>query len=42
MKASFIKFQPLPEFPLWEKMKNNRSVVSFDLEITAKGGRGWI
>jgi len=32
----FTKFQPLFEFPLWIKMQQNRSVTSFDLEITAR------
>ena len=36
MRSDFTKSQPLPEFSLWEKMKNNRNVVSFDLEITAR------
>jgi radical SAM protein with 4Fe4S-binding SPASM domain len=35
-RRSFIKSQPLPEFSLWEKMKNNRNVISFNLEITAR------
>ncbi len=36
MRSDFTKSQPLPEFSLWEKMKTNRNVVSFDLEITAR------
>lgn len=36
MRSGFTKHQPLPEFSLWEKIKNNRNVVSFDLEITAR------
>lgn len=34
--TGFTENQPLPEFSLWEKMKNNRNVISFDLEITAR------
>ena len=30
----YIKQTPLPDFPLWEKLKKYRRVVSFDLELT--------
>jgi len=36
MQDSFVKSTTLPEFSLWEKMKKNRNVVSFDLELTAR------
>jgi radical SAM protein with 4Fe4S-binding SPASM domain len=38
MADPFTSSKPLPEFALWEKMKNgrNRGLVSFDLEITAR------
>ncbi len=36
MTESFVSQLPLPDFSLWEKMKNQRKVVSFDLEITAR------
>lgn len=32
----FVNSKPLPEFPLWEKLKKDRRLVSFDLEITAR------
>lgn len=32
----FVSELPLAEFPLWEKIKNNRGLISFDLEITAR------
>ena len=31
-KQGFYKIFPLPEFSLWEKMKNGRSIVSFESE----------
>jgi radical SAM protein with 4Fe4S-binding SPASM domain len=34
MNKPYLSFIPLPEFSLWEKMKNKRSLISFDLEIT--------
>jgi radical SAM protein with 4Fe4S-binding SPASM domain len=34
--ADFVNSKPLPEFPLWEKLKQDRRLVSFDLEITAR------
>jgi len=36
MHKSFVSSKPLPEFPLWEKLKEARRLVSFDLEITAR------
>jgi len=36
MQSSFLKTGSLSEFSLWEKMKAKRSVISFDLEITAR------
>lgn len=36
MGREFITTYPLPESLFWEKMKNSRSVISFDLEITAR------
>jgi len=36
MKTDFIKFIPLPKASLWNKMKNSRRLVSFDLEITPR------
>jgi radical SAM protein with 4Fe4S-binding SPASM domain len=36
MKNSITSSKPLPEFSLWKKMKEKRSVFSFDLEITAR------
>lgn len=38
MSENFTQQIPLPEFDLWEKLKGNqnRSLVSFDLEITAR------
>ena len=36
MNNRFVSSVPLPEFSLWEKMKNRRCLVSFDLEITAR------
>jgi radical SAM protein with 4Fe4S-binding SPASM domain len=32
----FVDSKPMPEFPLWEKIKKDRRLVSFDLEITAR------
>lgn len=32
----FISVKPLPEFSLWDKMKDKRKIISFDLEITAR------
>jgi MoaA/NifB/PqqE/SkfB family radical SAM enzyme len=32
----YLASVPLPEFSLWERMNNKRSLVSFDLEITAR------
>ena len=36
MQNSFVKSTSLPEFSLWEEMKNKRNVISFDLEVTAR------
>ncbi len=36
MNESFVSTVSLPEFSLWEKMKNKRNLVSFDLELTAR------
>jgi len=36
MKNRFTTNISLPEFSLWEKMKNKRNVISFDFEITAR------
>jgi len=36
MKNVFIKYQPLSEFSLWEKIESSRKIFSFDLEITAR------
>ncbi len=35
-KNSFVQIFPLSEFKLWERMKNKRNLVSFDLELTAR------
>ena len=36
MDKSFISSISLPEFSLWEKIKDKRTLLSFDLEITAR------
>ncbi len=36
MNKSFISRIPLPEFSLWSKKRHNRSLISFDLEITVR------
>jgi len=36
MDKEFISSIPLSEFSLWEKIKDKRSLISFDLEITAR------
>jgi len=36
MTKSFLSQIPLPDFPLWEKMKEKRNLISFDLELTAR------
>ena len=36
MSETYLTSVPLPDFTLWEKIKNRRSLVSFDLEITAR------
>jgi radical SAM protein with 4Fe4S-binding SPASM domain len=34
--ANFVNSKPLPEFPLWEKLKKSNRLVSFEIEITAR------
>jgi len=36
MQDSFVNLKRLTEFSLWEKMKNQRNLISFGLEITAR------
>ena len=36
MDKSFFYSIPLPEFSLWEKIRDKRALISFDLEITAR------
>ena len=36
MGKSLITHLPLPEFSLWEKMKNKRNLISFSMELTAR------
>jgi radical SAM protein with 4Fe4S-binding SPASM domain len=36
MADNFASSILLPEFSLWEKMKNKRNLISFDLDITAR------
>jgi len=36
MNESFVSRVSLPQFSLWDKMKNNRQLISFDLEITGR------
>ncbi len=36
MPDGFSKSLPLPEFPLWDKMKHAGNLVSFELEVTAR------
>ncbi|MFA6104638.1 MAG: radical SAM protein [Victivallaceae bacterium] len=36
MSDSYIISEQLPEFSLWDKMRKNRNVISFDLELTAR------
>jgi len=36
MNDSYTSSVPLPDFGLWEKIKNKRPLLSFDLEITAR------
>ncbi|MDD2751748.1 MAG: radical SAM protein [Candidatus Omnitrophica bacterium] len=35
-KDTFVSSLSLPEFSIWEKMRNSRNVISFDLELTAR------
>jgi radical SAM protein with 4Fe4S-binding SPASM domain len=36
MSESYVSSAVLHELPLWEKMRGNRALISFDLEITAR------
>lgn len=36
MSESIVSSIPLPQFSLWEKVRDKRSLMSFDLEITAR------
>jgi len=36
MNESYLASVPLPDFTLWERIKNKRHLVSFGLEITAR------
>jgi len=36
MNNPFLYKLPLPEFLLWDKLKNKRKAISFDLEITSR------
>lgn len=36
VSESFVSQRALPEFSLWKKMKDKRSLVSFELELTAR------
>ncbi len=36
MSESVVSSLPLPEFSLWERVKNKRALLSFDLEVTAR------
>jgi len=36
MKESVVSYLSLPEFSLWKKIKGKRTLLSFDLEITAR------
>jgi len=36
MNKPLISSIPIQEFPLWEKIKNKRTLVSFDLELTSR------
>lgn len=36
MAKNLIRRMKLPEFSLWDKMKNKRKVISFDLEVTGR------
>jgi len=33
---SFVNSKPLPEFSLWDKMRESRNLTSFELEITSR------
>ncbi len=36
MRDSFVESVPLPELSLWERLRSQRSLISFDLELTAR------
>jgi MoaA/NifB/PqqE/SkfB family radical SAM enzyme len=36
MSSDFTATQPLPDFPLWERLSRRRVPLSFDLEVTAR------
>ncbi|MBL7131043.1 MAG: radical SAM protein [Candidatus Omnitrophica bacterium] len=36
MRDSLVELTRLPELPLWEKIKSQRRLISFDLELTAR------
>jgi len=36
VSSSYVSSVALPEFTIWEKMKTKRSLISFDLEVTAR------
>jgi radical SAM protein with 4Fe4S-binding SPASM domain len=36
MKKSFVTAIPLPKFPLWDRVREKRPLLSFDIELTAR------
>jgi len=36
MRKEYVSFSELPEFDLWGRMKANRRLIDFDLELTAR------
>lgn len=36
MSEGFVSSLSLPDLPLWDRMKNKRAPISFDLEVTAR------
>lgn len=36
MQKSFVESIPLPELPFWEKIRNQKRPISFELELTAR------
>lgn len=36
MRDSFVESVPLPELSFWERLRSQRSLISFDLELTAR------